>query len=170
MHSNDLYLAHHGILGMKWGIRRYQPYPKGYSGNGKEVGEAKKKSSNAGKYFDQNIKGGKDKPNLSPAESIAKNTRTGIQNVKGVVRTVRNIKRAKKDENSEISKMSDAELQAAIKRLNLERQYSDLTSNNISKGYDYISSALDVAEDLAGLVASGAAIAAIVYGMRKSKT
>ncbi len=35
------YLAHFGILGMRWGIRRYQPYPKDYKGSGREVGAAK---------------------------------------------------------------------------------------------------------------------------------
>lgn len=33
----DLELYHHGIKGQRWGIRRFQQYPKGYTGDGKFI-------------------------------------------------------------------------------------------------------------------------------------
>lgn len=44
-HSSELY--HHGIMGMHWGVRRFQPYPKGYKGDGKFVGSVKRVVSKA---------------------------------------------------------------------------------------------------------------------------
>ena len=38
VYPNELY--HYGVKGMHWGIRRYQPYPKGYSGSGKYLGKS----------------------------------------------------------------------------------------------------------------------------------
>ena len=42
--SRDEYLAHYGVMGMKWGVRRYQPYQKGdgQKSKGKFIGKTKR--------------------------------------------------------------------------------------------------------------------------------
>lgn len=48
MISNEIY--HHGVIGMHWGVRRYQPYPSGYRGDGKFIGRSNIKNAKGTRF------------------------------------------------------------------------------------------------------------------------
>ena len=67
----------------------------------------------------------------------------------------------RKQAQQEMSTMDNKQLREKIERLNLEQQYSNLTSSRMSKGHQYVKNTLDVAVPLVEVAASAAAIAAI---------
>ncbi len=150
---NDLYLAHHGIPGQKWGKKNGPPYPL----DEKKYSSAEKKAANI--TNSRMFKAGKDgKP--SPAEKITKSTQDIINNSSKLSEKAFQ-KKNQKTENKKketISKLSDEELRKVIQRMELEKKYSDLSPKTISKGQEWTREFFEIAGSTAGILASMATI------------
>lgn len=134
--------------------------PKKNNGGESEGGTGKK-----GGPFDQTIKGGKDKPNISPMQSIAKDTSYGIQNAQKATETYYNMKR--RGEPKEPIEMTDAELRRAINRINMEKQYRSLLEEDTKSGYQTCMDVLTIAGALVGVASASVGIISTVREMTK---
>lgn len=100
-------IQHHGIKGMHWGIRRYQPYPKGSKSKGKEVGEAAKKSGAKPKMTEEEAKAAYEKQKSKALKSGS----------------ARDILKFKGD-------LTNQEMRDAINRLDLEKKLLSYSMQN----------------------------------------
>lgn len=109
------YLEHHGVIGMKWGVRR-TPEQLGHKPSG-----SRKKKQTIGSAIK---KAGSSVANAS--KSVVEAGKKKVEERKGK----KSVKMETKSQTSKlggVSNMSDEELRRAVQRLSLEKQYQQLT-------------------------------------------
>lgn len=160
----DNVLMHYGVLGMKWGVRRYQ----NADGSLTELGKRRMGIESAGDSDTD-----KRKVRMSIHTNVAadnKGAATALNASSQAARTGSNMarksankKRQKMARSMDVSNMSDQDLQRAVNRMNLERNYKNLKTQDIVTGRDYAADILETAGDVASIAASAATIAGIIY-------
>lgn len=123
-------LLHYGIRGMRWGVRK-----DGGSSGGSKLKKAAKIVSPLGYAA---VKGAKKATTVVSNNKRVRSAQNKYRNLTGS----RGSAATKKYRNKNIDGMSDADLRKAVNRMNLERQYRDLTRVDYMKGQKYASDIL----------------------------
>lgn len=182
-------LQHHGVKGMRWGVRRYQNEDGSYTSIGKaryiknsygkdpmqKEGVAKKKSIND-MTDDELLKDNRRralesqyKKNHQAPKSKVQSAKEAVDQTQKAVTQMRDLYRQmeaarRRTTPVDLSQYSDDELRKAINRKNLERQYQELFKDQetISRGQAKVDRVLSYAGTGLALTSTALGIAVAV--------
>lgn len=165
-------LYHHGVKGMRWGVRRYQNADGSLTPAGKKRYDRDVRENNAKKKDNRiNIDGPDAKRWVR--EDIERTKKT-IDTSSSLLREAKSIERDARPtpvkKKMDLSKMTDQQLRERINRANLEKQYNDLFGEpakaQVSKGRQFAQNALEVGGSVLAVGSSALGIALAIKELR----
>ena len=163
---NDFYeedfVAHHGILGMKWGIRRYQNADGSLTSAGKRRYKIQTNSDGTTTLVKKKRLTFKQKRNLKKAREAATAKRSSEKHKEHLVNygTATEV-------SQHLNELTNDQKQRAINRLNLDSQIITLSDKERSRQKSKIDKFLDAGTKVSRGVATAATIATNVQKLQK---
>lgn len=161
-------LAHYGVLGMKWGVRRYQNKDGSLTDAGRKRYDRDVRE-NLAKKKENRIDTSKPDPERWAKEDLTR-IKKSVDNMSSLVKETQKIneKYTPKKGRLDLSQMSDKELQKKIDRENLERKYNDLFNvERASKGKQFVENALEAAGTVLVVGSSALSIALAIKELKR---
>lgn len=163
------YLAHWGVKGMKWGVRRYQNKDGSLTPTGQKRYDRDVRENNAKKKDNRIVIDGPDANRwVREDTSRAKNVVDASSGMVKQAKTISdNIGSKTKKQKMDLSKMSDQQMRSEINRAMLERQYNDMFApEKTSRGREYVTKTLEVAGSALAVTSSALGIALAIKELR----
>lgn len=165
-------LAHYGVKGQKWGIRRYQNKDGSLTSKG-QARYDRDKRENAAKKKENRIDLSEPDPKRWVREDLERSKKT-VDATDNLVKEMRKLEQNTTtkpvSKRMDLSQMSDKEMRERINRELLERQYNQLfaetPSAQVSKGREALRTTLEVAGSVLAIAGSSLSLALAIKELK----